>query len=159
MKQAFFIIALATTIVSCNNTNTKGKSEQTDTTATSSTQQTTANADLFGTEWKLLELNGKTIKLDTTFKKEPVLVFEKGTEKLNGNGGCNGFMGSYKLKENNGIELTLAGATMMACPNLELETQFQDVLKQTKSYHIEGNTLVLDNNSKTSIAKLEAATK
>jgi heat shock protein HslJ len=159
MKKTFFILALATIIVSCNNTNTKSNTEQADTTVTSSTQPITANADLFGTEWKLLELNGKTIKLDTTFKKEPVLVFEKGTEKLNGNGGCNGFMGSYKIKENNGIELTLGGATMMACPNLELENQFHDVLKQTKSYHIEGNTLLLNNNAKTTIAKLEASAK
>ncbi len=75
MKQTFFMLAVAVTLASCNNTNTKTASEKVDSTA--SMQQTTADSDLFGTEWKLLELNGKTIKLDTTFNKEPILVFEK----------------------------------------------------------------------------------
>lgn len=159
MKQVFFILALAINVTACNNANNKSTTEQEDSMAVPAPETTTANADLFGTEWKLLELNGKAITVDTTFKKEPLLVFEKGTEKLNGNGGCNGFMGSYKLKEGNGIELTLGGATMMACPNLELEAQFHDALKQTKSYRIEGNTLLLDNEAKTTIAKLEATGK
>lgn len=152
MKKVFLIIALAVTATACNN---KNGSEQADSTAVQTAQ--IMDTDLFGTRWKLIELNGEAIKVDTTFKKEPVLVFEKDTEKLSGNGGCNSFMGSYKLKESNGIELTLGGATMMACPNLELETRFHDALKQTKSYRIEGNTLLLDNDAKTAVAKLEAA--
>ncbi len=159
MKQVFIILALAVMATACNHTNNKNATEQIDSAALSTIETTTANADLFATEWKLLELDGKAIKVDTTFKKEPMLVFEKDTEKLSGNGGCNGFMGSYKLGENNGIELTLGGATMMACPNLELESQFHDALKQTKSYRIEGNTLLLDNEAKTAIAKLEATAK
>ena len=46
---------------------------------------------------------------------------------------------------------------MMACPNLDLETQFFDILKQTKSYQIEGNILLRNNEAKEAIARLEAA--
>ncbi len=154
MKEVFFIIAMVAALTACNNANNKSTSERADSVAVQSVE--TTHADLFGTEWKLSELSGEAIVLDTAFKQEPVLVFEKDTEKLTGNGGCNGFMGSYKLKEDNGIELSVTGATMMACPNLELEGQFHDALKQAKSYRIEGNTLLLDNEAKTAVARLEA---
>lgn len=159
MKHVFFIIALAVTATACNNANTRNTSEKTDSVPVQTETTESTNADLFGTEWKLLELNGKAITVDTTFKKEPVLVLEKETEKLTGNGGCNNFMGSYKLKENSGIELSIDGATMMACPNLELEGQFIEVLKQTKSYQIAGDALVLNNDAKGAIAKLEVTAK
>lgn len=155
MKKVLFIITLIVVATACNNPNTKSTSEQLDSATVPATE--TSSTDLFGTPWKLLELNGKAITVDTTFKKDPVLVFEKKDAKLTGNGGCNSFMGSYSLKENNGIELTLGGATMMACPNLDLETQFFDILKQTKSYQIEGNILLLNNEAKEAIARLEAA--
>lgn len=157
MKRVFFVVALAIAAVACNNTSTESASEQTDSVAAQITQ--TTGSALFGTEWKLLELNGKGITVDTTFKKEPVVVFERGTGKLIGNGGCNSFMGSYKLKENRDIELSIKGATMMACPNLALETQFHDVLEQAKSYEITGNILLLNNAAKEVIAKLEASGK
>ncbi len=156
MKKMFLVFALAAGLTACNNANKKETVEQKDTDVV---QTETLNADLFGTDWKLLELNGIAVKVDTTFKKEPFLMLEKDGGKINGNGGCNGFMGTYTLKENNELELKLGGSTMMACPNLELENQFHEALGQTKSYRIEGNYLMLDNADKTPVAKLEASKK
>ncbi|MCJ0742705.1 META domain-containing protein [Pedobacter montanisoli] len=151
MKKSFLIIALAVVAAACNNTNTNSKTT-TDTLATQT--KAVVTADLFGTQWKLNELNGKAIKLDTAFKKEPHLVFEKETNKFNGNAGCNNFMGSFKLKDSNGIELSQVGATMMACPNLAVETEFLDAMKKVKTYHIEGNVLMLNDEKNTTLAKL-----
>ncbi|RQP15953.1 MAG: META domain-containing protein [Parapedobacter sp.] len=150
MKRSLLIVALAVVAAACDNTNTKNTSQQ----ATVEEQVAADATDLFGKEWKLIELSGKAIQLDTTFNKEPHLIFNEETNRLNGNGGCNNFMGSFELKEGGGIELSQAGATMMACPNLELEGQFFDALEQTKSYRIEGNNLFLDNGKNEDLAKL-----
>ena len=68
-------------------------------------------------------------------------------------------MGTYQLKGNNDIELSLGGATMMSCPNLDLEAQFFDALKQTKSYRTDGHILLLNNVENEVIAKLEVMGK
>ncbi|MDQ7960682.1 META domain-containing protein [Flavobacterium lindanitolerans] len=152
MKKNILIIALAFAAFACN----KKEENKTEESVTTEEVQPAAAAtiDLFDKEWKLEELNGKAIKLDTTFKKEPLMVFQKGTGKLTGNGGCNNFSGSYKLKDTDGIELSEGGATMMACPNLGIEGEFFKVFKQVKSYRIENNSLMLDNEKKEVVAKL-----
>ena len=158
MKKVILIVAVAASLGACNNTNTKNTPEQTDS-AAKKTEATPTAVDLYGTEWKLLELDGKAVTFDAAFKKEAFLVLEKETSGLHGNGGCNGFSGTYKLKENNGIELLVGGATLMACPNLAIETQFHDALEQAKNYQIEGNTLLLNNEAKKVLAKFEAGQK
>jgi len=153
MKKSILIIALAIVAAACNSTKTANKTNGADTTTVQA--QTVATVDLFDKEWKLKELNGKAIVLDTAFKREPHLLFNKETGQMSGNGGCNSFSGSYKLKDGNSIELSEGGATMMACPNLKIEGEFFEVLKQVKSFRIENNSLLLDNEKKETVAKLE----
>ncbi|WP_343532017.1 META domain-containing protein [Pedobacter sp.] len=153
MKKSILIVVMAIAAAACSSTKTENKTDGTDTTSVQA--QATTTVDLFDKEWKLKELNGKAIVLDTTFKKEPHLVFHKEKEQLSGNGGCNSFSGSYKLKDGNNIELSEGGATMMACPNLKIESEFFEVLKQVRSYRIENNSLLLDNEKKEAVAKLE----
>jgi len=152
MKKSILIIALAFAAFACNK---KEESKPEESVATEEVQPaaTATTTDLFDKEWKLQ--NGKTIVLDTAFKKEPLIVFHKDTGKMTGNGGCNNFSGSYKLKEGNTIELSEGAATMMACPNLAIEGEFFKVFKQVKSYRIENNSLMLDNEKKEVVAKLE----
>lgn len=153
MKKSILIIALAFAAFACNK---KEESKPEESVATEEVQPATAatTIDLFDKEWKLQELNGKAIVLDTAFKKEPIIVFHKDTGKMTGNGGCNNFSGSYKVKEGNTIELSEGAATMMACPNLGIEGEFFKAFKQVKSYRIENNSLMLDNEKKEVVAKL-----
>lgn len=152
MKKSILIIALTFAVFACNK---KEESKPEESVATEEVQPAAATTvDLFDKEWKLQELNGKAIVLDTAFKKEPLIVFHKDTDKMTGNGGCNNFSGSYKLKDANNIELSEGGATMMACPNLAIEGEFFKAFKQVKSYRIENNSLMLDNEKKEVVAKL-----
>ncbi len=156
MKKSILIITLAIAVAACSATKTENTT--TDTTATAAQQgQAALVVDLFDKEWKLKELNGKAVVLDTAFKREPQMVFQKESGKLIGNGGCNSFSGTYKVKDGNGIELSEGAATMMACPNLKIEGEFFAVLKQVKSYRIENGSLLLDNDKKEAVAKLELA--
>lgn len=152
MKKSILIIALAVAAAACNNGATKSTPEQTEETKI---QETTP--DLYGKEWNLVELNGKAITVDTTFPKKPHLIFEKDSSRAMGNGGCNGFSTHFELKENDGIELSHAAATQMACPNMDIEQQLFEILTKVKSYHIDGNSLTLYNESKEALAKLEAS--
>ncbi|WP_113662404.1 META domain-containing protein [Pedobacter nanyangensis] len=156
MKKSILIITMGIALAACSATKTDEKA--TDTTATAAQQgQSAIVVDLFDKEWKLKELNGKAIVLDTAFKKEPQMVFQKEGNKLVGNGGCNSFSGSYQLKDANGITLSEGAATMMACPNLKIEGDFFAALKQVRSYRIENSSLLLDNEKKEVLAKLELA--
>jgi len=153
MKKSILIIALAVAAAACNNGATKSSPEQTEETQT----QEVTTSDLYGKEWNLVDLNGKAITVDTTFPKKPHLVFEKDSSRAVGNGGCNGFSTHFEVKENGGIEISRAAATLMACPNMDIEQQFFDILTKVKSYQIDGNSLTLYNENKEALAKLEAS--
>jgi len=43
----------------------------------------------------------------------------------------------------------------MACPNLEIEQQFIEVLRKVTSYRIEGNTLTLTSENNEASVQLE----
>ncbi|MGC4235516.1 MAG: META domain-containing protein [Niabella sp.] len=152
MKKSILIIALAVAAAACNNGATKSTPEQTEETQT---QETTP--DLYGQEWSLVELNSKAITVDTTFQKKPHLIFEKDSSRAVGNGGCNSFSANFELKENDGIELSHAVATQMACPNMDIEQQFFEILTKVKGYQIDGNSLTLYNENKEALARLEAS--
>ncbi|AZB25086.1 MULTISPECIES: META domain-containing protein [Bacteroidota] len=152
MKKALIILSLGILVIGCNN-GQKSTSAKND--SVSQPEEVAQTPDLFGKEWKLIELNNAPIKIDTAFKKEPMITFNKDNNQLNGNGGCNGFGGSFKTEGNDGIEISLTGATMMSCPNLEVETKFLDILKQSKHYSLSGNTLELKDKDQKITAKLE----
>lgn len=73
----------------------------------------------------------------------PTLHLQQG--RIDGNGGCNRFFGSYRLQGKQ-IHIDLAGSTMMACADnrlMELEQHYFERLGQTASYRLEGETLQL----------------
>nr|WP_315816760.1 copper resistance protein NlpE N-terminal domain-containing protein [Paraflavitalea speifideiaquila] len=47
--------------------------------------------------WKLVELMGKPVLVDSTFIKEPHLILQDDGSRIVGNGGCNGFSGSFEI--------------------------------------------------------------
>lgn len=153
MKKSIFIIATAFVVSACNST--EKQQPITEQPVTESIDQLTS-ADIFGKEWKLKELNGKAIALDSTFKKEAFISFEKESSRVSGNGGCNSFGGNFKMEGTDDITISDIAGTMMACPNMETEGQFFENLKNAKTYQIENNALTLFNDKKEAVAKLEA---
>ncbi len=81
-------------------------------------------------------------------ENEPGLTFnEDGT--LHGSSGCNGFSGEYAV-EGDQIEFGPITSTLMLCdsPVMGQEEAFFQVLMETATYQIEGNTLTISNNER-----------
>jgi copper homeostasis protein (lipoprotein) len=106
--------------------------------------------------WKLTELNGKPVVMDSTFPKEPHIIFKEKDNRLIGNGGCNNISGTYELKPNNRITISNAITTRMACQNVDLESQFLTVLQTADNYNIMGDTLVLNKARMAPLARFMA---
>lgn len=154
MKKLFYSIAFACVVVACNNPsnqNTETNAEE-PVTENVSTESTVANG-LYGSNWELTELSGTAITLDETFPQKPHIIFHE-DNKVVGNGGCNGMGGNVELKDNNGIVISDIAATQMACPNLEVETQFIEALRATQHYQIDGDILTLSKGDNEVLAKL-----
>jgi putative lipoprotein len=77
---------------------------------------------------------------------------------LSGNGGCNGLGGDYKVK---GDQITFGPimSTLMACdePRMSQEDAVHQVLMDTVSYEIDGNTLTITNKDMVLVFELVAA--
>lgn len=154
MKKLLFSIAITAAVISCNNAEPKDTSEKP---AADKAAQTASNAEeLLNKEWILKELNGAEILLDTTFPQYPYVKFESLTE-VGGNLGCNGFGGNLVISAPDSINISQIRSTKMACPNLEIENRFAAALENASTYKVEGNTLLLTNNKKEMIVKLETA--
>ncbi len=154
MKKSTLIIVLAAATIACNN-NEKQNNTQENTAIEQKTETASSSPDLFGKDWKLLELNGKAIVLDTTFPRQPHIIFET-KNRVSGNLGCNGFGANLELKQNNEIKVSEIVATEMACPNLEIEQSFLVVLQNATHFLLENNTLTLTNDKKETTARLQA---
>lgn len=108
--------------------------------------------------WKLTEINGKPVKADSTFMKEPHVIFKTAENQVNGNGGCNGFGGQYELKSPNRIKVGNLVSTQMACPALEIENQFTKALESADNYFVNGDTLVLNKAKMAPLARFVRVT-
>lgn len=105
--------------------------------------------------WKLVELNGKQVVADSTFRKEPHLIF-KDDNRIVGNGGCNSLLGGFSLEGVNHIKMAQVASTMMACPGLELEDQLIKILKNADTFAVEGDELILNNADGAPLAKFKS---
>jgi len=109
------------------------------------TQGQPSDASITETYWKLTELMGKKMSLLTQGHKEMYMILKKGTDRVQGNSGCNTFAGSYQLREPRRITFSQIASTKMACLDFDMntETQFLSVLSQADGYYPKGDTLQL----------------
>lgn len=95
---------------------------------------------LLGTQWVLATIDGNEVVAGSSV----TLTF--GDEgQLSGNGGCNGFGGSYSL-EDLSLSISEVMSTKMACADdavTQQESTFFDRLSAADSYSIDGDTLTL----------------
>jgi len=154
MKRGIFIIALALGAIACNDNSKQDNNSET-VVVGEKAEIHPSTPELYGKEWILLELNGKAVLLDTTFPKQPYLIFQQ-ENRVSGNLGCNSFGGNIEVQSNNRIKISEIASTQMACPNLEVEQTFLETLQNAKSFAVEGNTLMLSNDKKETTAKLRA---
>lgn len=94
--------------------------------------------------WQLVELNGRGIEPPND--RDGVHFELDSTEsRVTGNASCNRFFGTYELMAGDRIRFgTDIGATRMACPELEQEREFLEMLGQVDAYSLgeEGLSLI-----------------
>ncbi len=104
-----------------------------------------SSASLVGS-WKLTSYGPSNSPTPAVSDVEAgITLNEDGT--VTGNSGCNGFGGNYKV-EGDQITFDQIVSTLMACddPRMAQEDVVHQVLTDTASFKIEGNTLTLTNN-------------
>ncbi len=105
--------------------------------------------------WKLVSIDDRKVTQDDFFGKEPHMIFKSEFSRVNGNDGCNGFGGIYKL-EGNSISFDKVFSTMMACPDSFVFNEFMKVINDKElTYEVKGEEK-LTIRSKTSTLYFEA---
>lgn len=82
--------------------------------------------------WNVVELNGASI---TPSEETPYLDLNFQDNRLAGSGGCNRLMGQIVTSDSikSDISFPNTATTMMACPNMDKETEFLKALSSVKS--------------------------
>ncbi len=101
-----------------------------------------SSQDIRDKHWRLFELNGNAVQTREN-TKGVYMVLHTAENRVNGNGGCNSFFGTYELKDEGRISFSPIGSTKMACPALDTESLFFEMLSKTDSYHLRNDTLQL----------------
>lgn len=103
-------------------------------------------ARLRGGEWQLktMQVDGKLVSNPAEL---PVLAFSD-SSAMYGSAGCNRFFGKYTADAQGNMTLTPGGSTMMACPDMEFESRYLQILPQVKTFRISGQELTLEGEGK-----------
>lgn len=104
-------------------------------------------ADLAGKQWTLASLGGDAVTMAEEGKL-PWIKADAESGKVEGFGGCNTLMGSFKLDGSN-LSFPGLGGTKMMCPAVqETENKFKTALSETTAFKLDGSTLKLLNGAK-----------
>lgn len=98
-------------------------------------------AKLNDVKWILQTLNGKPVELKDQ-NSEIFIQFNDAEKRVNGRAGCNRYFGNYEM-ENSKLKFSPMGATRMACPDLQIESEFFQMLEKVDGYIIKDNVLSL----------------
>lgn len=103
----------------------------------------TVHAELIGTYWRLVEIDGKVVNTPQDMK-EAHMILASADSRSHGNAGCNNFFGRFETAENT-LTFAAIGSTMMACPQAAMDTErdFLAALGTTTRYEISGLFLEL----------------
>ena len=102
-----------------------------------------ARSDLRGTYWKLVELGGRRLETPAGGKEAHFLLLP-GSDRINGNGGCNTFMGTYEESEGSRIRFSQMATTMMACIEAGYEPEYLKGFDTADNYTLNRDTLSLN---------------
>lgn len=71
--------------------------------------------------WEIISVNGEKVQAENM----PYIEFDMSDKKVHGNGGCNIFNSTFTLSDSDAssIRIAPAAATMMACPEMDVESK------------------------------------
>lgn len=106
------------------------------------------NMPLEGTTWKLAQMPGIPAAAIEQESDSFVLELSAADKMVAGRTNCNRFFGKYELKGNE-IDFDDMGMTRMACPDMQYESAFIEMLDDADRYKIRGAELTLFNDGRT----------
>jgi len=116
---------------------------------------TSAGSSITGTRWVLETLRGQPAGTGAG-GRAPEITLQGSEPRVAGFTGCNQISGGYTLDAHQ-LSFGQMAMTMRACPEgMELERDFAEVLRETKTYRIEDDTLSLRDEGGTIVATLKA---
>ncbi len=111
------------------------------------------------TYWKLIDLHEHLISSEK-MSRDAHIVFsdmKEGKGTFKGASGCNDMLGKYEGKDNTiTIDIKHIAMTRMACPYMEIETQFIEVLGKASTWKMNVNYLSLLDDKGMPIALFKA---
>lgn len=115
---------------------------------------TKISGGITGQYWKLVEVRGQAVG---EMEREPHLILQAADGRVSGFAGCNGFMGSYTLDEQNArISFGQIAMTRMFCAaGMEVEEAFTQVLEEVDNYSLNGDSLTLNRARIAPLARFE----
>ncbi len=111
---------------------------------------------LIGNKWILTKLNGDLVNLTSDELQQPFIKLTENDNGVGGNGGCNGFGGTYTLSDNQTISFSQMLATMRFCDDHGIEAVFMSNLQKAKTYVLLNNELTLKDENGYVLATFEA---
>ena len=117
---------------------------------------TKINEKLVEKKWKLFELAGVAIsQKNSQSAVEAFITFSIKGNQVNGNSGCNYFVGTYKTGPENRLHFSGMASTRKMCLDMSIEDQMNLLFKNVDSYTLQNDTLNLD-KSGVSLARFVA---
>ena len=86
---------------------------------------------LIGTEWQLIQLDGRAVKPE---EGKFYVMFLAEENRFAGVGACNRLMGKYETTDKGALRIGPIASTMMACPGMEQELSLIHISEPTRPY-------------------------
>jgi heat shock protein HslJ len=81
---------------------------------------------------------------DTTgANHSPTIAFDQAQNRVSGNGSCNRYSGGFTLTAPDKIAFSPMAATKMACPGLNVESRYFELLNKANKWSIKDGVLTL----------------
>ncbi|MBO5827776.1 MAG: META domain-containing protein [Paludibacteraceae bacterium] len=131
---ALFSICLGSLLVSCGG-NSNSTSGTCGADAVEIEEEVVIPLTSDGYQWKVATLKGNEVVAQ---EQGPSMFFDTIQSTIGGNAGCNIFNANYVIDSvsANSITITPLQVTMMACPDLQIEQVFLEVLPQIVEYKL-----------------------
>ena len=91
--------------------------------------------------WEIVSVKGNPVG---EVEKQPQLVFNVAEKRVHGNASCNTINGSFTQEEGQAASLRFSQmiSTMMACPNMDVESSILKALDEVRSFEIKSDGTV-----------------
>ncbi|HHT29332.1 META domain-containing protein [Petrimonas mucosa] len=121
---------------------------------TATTTAIGSTTEIAGKKWQLVELRGNRVE-EKINGQIPFLQLNSENNRYAASAGCNGLGGEYTLKENNRIAFARGISTLMACDNMEVESELVKVLEMADNYTLDGDILSLNRARMAPLARFQ----